>query len=80
VVFRDGALLPAPNITRFNGAEAYLALAPAAYKVFAFDSTEMSDYTTDLAVLTKYASKAASVTVSANANSSVIVDVIHLGE
>lgn len=80
LVLPDGALLPAPNLTGVTGTEVYLGpLAPGAYKVFAFDSIEGLDYANP-EVLSKYASKAASVTVSANGNSSVIVDVIHTGD
>jgi hypothetical protein len=54
-------------------------LAPGIYKVFAFDSLDTLDYRNPEA-LAKYTSRAASVTVSPNGNSSVNVELIHAGE
>jgi hypothetical protein len=85
LVFPDGALLPAPNSVMSSIVNSpsdefrFGPLAPGSYKVFAFDSVEGIDYA-DSEVLAKYAAKAASVTVPANGQSSVIVDVIHTGE
>jgi hypothetical protein len=81
LVFPDGALLPASNFVMNNpsGEVPFGPVAPGAYKVFAFDSLEGIDYA-EPEVLAKYAAKAASVTVAANGQSSVVVDVIHTGE
>ena len=54
-------------------------LPPGAYKIFAFDTPEEIDYA-DPDTLSKYASKAASITVTANEHASVLVDLIHTGE
>lgn len=54
-------------------------LAPGIYKVFAFDSLDTLDYRNPEA-LAKYTSRAASATVSPNGNSSVIVELIRVGE
>ncbi|HSM84806.1 MAG TPA: hypothetical protein VLT16_01585, partial [Candidatus Limnocylindrales bacterium] len=54
-------------------------LAPGEYKVFAFDSIDGLDYTNPEAIA-PYASSAAHVTVSANGNTSVTVDLVHTGD
>jgi hypothetical protein len=53
------------------------AIAPGNYNVFAFDSQDGLDYANP-EFLAKYASKAAPVTVTANGNASVVVEVIHV--
>ena len=53
-------------------------LAPGTYKIFAFDAADGMD-NPDLEMLSKYASRAASVTVSASGSTTVLVDVIHTG-
>jgi Carboxypeptidase regulatory-like domain len=80
LVIPDGALFPSTNLMGNTNTEVYSPpLAPGNYKIFAFDSLDGLDYGNP-EVLSKYSSKAASVTVTANGNSSVIVDVIHNGE
>lgn len=54
-------------------------LAPGAYKVFAFDSVDALDYRNP-ETLAKYASRASSVTVAADGNASVSVDLIRTVE
>jgi hypothetical protein len=63
--------------------EAYFApLAPGDYKVLAVDSLDSLDGRSfdDPEFLAKYASRAASVTVTANGTAAITVDVIHNGE
>jgi hypothetical protein len=79
VVFPDGALMLSPNLKGATGSEMHFGpLAPGNYKVFAFDALDTVD--TSPATLARYSAKAAQVTVSANTQSSVIVDVIHVEE
>jgi hypothetical protein len=80
LVLPDGALFPSPNMMANTSTQVYFpSMAPGNYKVFAFDSLDGLDYGNPEA-LAKYASKAAAVTVTANGNASVIVNVIHNGE
>jgi hypothetical protein len=76
----EGALLLSPMHKMTITTEMYFApLAPGSYKVFAFDSIDGIDYFRPEA-LAKYAAQAARVTIAANHESSVIVDVIHTGD
>jgi hypothetical protein len=80
LVLAEGALFPSPNLVGNSSTEVYFPpMAPGNYKVFAFDSLAGLEYGNPDA-LAKYASKAAAVTVTANGNASVIVNVIHNGE
>lgn len=80
LVLPDGALFSPPTLMGNTSTEVYFPpMAPGNYKVFAFDSLDGLDYGNPEA-LAKYASKAAAVTVTANGNASVIVNVIHNGE
>ncbi|HEY6307422.1 MAG TPA: carboxypeptidase-like regulatory domain-containing protein [Candidatus Angelobacter sp.] len=80
LVLPDGAFFPSPNLIGNTSTEVdFPPMAPGNYKVFAFDSLDGLDYG-DPEALAKYASKAAAVTVTANGNASVIVNVIHNGE
>ncbi|HKF20981.1 MAG TPA: carboxypeptidase-like regulatory domain-containing protein [Candidatus Angelobacter sp.] len=82
VLYADGAPLLPPTRwgTASVGSYSYLGgLAPGSYKVFAFDSLDGIDFARPDS-LAKYASHAASVTLSPNHESSVIVDVIHTGD
>jgi Carboxypeptidase regulatory-like domain len=80
LVFPEGALLPSPNLMGNGSTEVYFPpMAPGNYKVFAFDSIAGLDYGNP-ETLAKFAAKAAAVTVTANGNASVIVNVIHNGE
>jgi hypothetical protein len=80
LVLPEGALSIVPNVLGNTGTEVYFPpMAPGNYKVFAFDSLAGLDYGNPEA-LAKYASKAAAVTITANGNASVIVNVIHNGE
>ena len=81
LVFPDPLTTTEPQIrTNSQGGEIYAGpLAPGAYKVFAFDAADAFDYSS-LEELAKYATQAASITVAASENASVVVDVIHLGE
>ena len=62
-----------------SGEAAGFQVAPGTYKIFAFDPADGVDYS-NFDTLTKYLSQAASVTVGAEENASVVVDVIHIGE
>ncbi len=55
------------------------ALAPGDYKVFAFDSLGEIEYSNPES-LDRYASKAATVSLSANGKANVVVDLIRAGE
>jgi hypothetical protein len=80
LVLPEGVLFPSPNLMGNSSTEVYFPpMAPRNYKVFAFDSLAGLEYGNP-EVLAKYASKAAAVTVTANGNASVIVNVIHNGE
>ena len=69
-----------PNIASTMGTGlSFSQFTPGNYKVFAFDSLEGIDYY-DTQTLAEYASQAARVTVAANGNASVVVDVIHVGD
>jgi hypothetical protein len=77
VALRDGVLLSNPVTGGTNIGWTSMTLAPGTYRVFAFDSR------IDLAdpeVLAKYDSQAATVTLAANENGSVLVNVIHTGD
>jgi hypothetical protein len=78
VAFRDGTLLPvfwAPS--GHPGKEISLPpLAPGTYRLFAFDYLDGLEYK-NLEALAKYASKATTVTLSANENLSLTVNLIH---
>jgi hypothetical protein len=81
----EDALALSPNTTRtiINGVggsdlEVYATLAPGNYKVLAFDSLD-GLVLDDPEVLAKYTSKAANVTVTANGNASVMVELIRNG-
>lgn len=80
VAIRDGVLsaISSPIINTGNGIRS-MTVAPGTYKVFAFDFYENIDFA-DPEALARYTSQAASVTVSANENGSVVVNVIHIGE
>jgi hypothetical protein len=81
VVLPEAAEFPDPR-TLTNTANAELQfgpLAPGSYRVFAFDSAEAVDYSSP-EVLEKYASRAASVTLTASGTASVTVDLIHTGD
>jgi hypothetical protein len=74
------ALSASTTRTIINGlgggdAEVYATLAPGNYKILAFDSLD-GLVLEDPEVLAKYTSKAANVTVTANGNASVMVEVI----
>ena len=62
-----------------NGNATFYSIAPGTYTVLAFDSVDAMDYANP-DVLAKYGSKAVTVTVASNGNSSVVVDVIHVGD
>jgi carboxypeptidase family protein len=80
LVFPSGALLATPNQTAVSTSNvSFGTMAPGTYSVFAFDPVDGLDYYNP-EVLAKYASKAATVTITANGNASVVVDVIHVGE
>jgi hypothetical protein len=53
-------------------------LAPGTYKVFAFDSNEELEISAD--TVSKYAAQATTVTVGANENARVVLELIHFGE
>jgi hypothetical protein len=80
VVFLNGALSPPSSAAAIAGEDYYFPpLAPGEYKVLAFNSTDGVDLS-NADVLAQYASKAAPVTITANGNASVSVDVIHVGD
>ena len=80
LVFPD-PLTPEPQARTILGAHGEFdpgPLAPGVYKIFAFDAADGMD-SPDLEMLSRYASRAASVTVSASGSATVLVDVIHTG-
>jgi hypothetical protein len=79
LLFIDGALFPTLHMGSTQSDVFFPPVPPGNYKVLAFDSLNGLDYGNP-EVLGQYASKAASVTVSANGVASVAVDVIHVGE
>lgn len=91
LAFPSGALPSNPQLAMVrnagfsftnSGAAAYVnfsPLAPGTYMVLAFDSVDGIDYANP-EFLPKYASKAATVTVSPNGNASVAVEVIRVEE
>jgi hypothetical protein len=58
----------------------FMNLAPGEYKVFAFDSSIWRLEYMNPEVLLRYASRAASVTVSTNGKAHITVDLIQAGE
>jgi hypothetical protein len=80
LVYPEGALFLSPTHRMTVTSETYFGpLAPGSYKVFAFDSIEGIDYVRPEA-MAKYAAQATRVTITANRESSVAVDVIHTGD
>jgi hypothetical protein len=81
LVFPDPMMIAEAEMTAYStaGITSAVRLAPGAYKIFAFDAGQDLDYS-DIDILTKYLSQAASVTVGAEENANVAVDVIHVGE
>src|SRR5262249_31764569 len=77
----DGQLLTEPhNISHWRGSSLQLgSVAPGIYKVFVFDSFNGIDYGNP-EVLAKYASQATTIRVGANDETSLAVDVIHVGD
>lgn len=81
LVFADSAAFTESFLlSSSRGSGVYFnTLAPGAYKVFAFDDAQDFD-PSNLEELEKYAAQAASVTVGANENASIMVDLIHVSE
>jgi len=80
VLCPEGALLLSPFQRSTTATEAFFGpLAPGSYKVFAFDSMEGVDYDRP-DTLAKYAAQAAHITLAANQESSIMVDVIRTGD
>ena len=80
VLYAEGALLPsAMNRVMSRSQTSFSQLAPGSYKVFAFDSMEGIDYDRP-DTLAKYAAQAAHITLAANQQSSIMVDVIRTGD
>jgi Carboxypeptidase regulatory-like domain len=80
LLWPEGALLPLPANGMVGLTETYFATVPPGnYKVFAFDSMDGIDYSRSDA-LVKYAAQAANISLAANAESSVVVNVIYAGE
>lgn len=81
VAVPEGAFLPEPRVigggpgTEFS----YGALAPGAYKVYAFDSRDDVEWS-NLESLEKFASSAGTVSVAANDKATIVVDLIHTGD
>jgi hypothetical protein len=81
VLFPEAAEFPEPRTlsTTANAELQFGPLPPGSYRVFAFDPAEAVDYSSP-EVLEKYASQAASVTLTASGTAKVTVDLIHTGE
>jgi len=81
VLFPEAAEFPEPRTlsTTANPDLQFGPLPPGSYRVFAFDSTQAADYSNP-EVLEKYASQAASVTLTASGTASITVDLIHGGD
>lgn len=80
VLFRDPINTEPQMRTVMYGNEVQVApLPPGAYRIFAFDTTDDVDYA-DPDTLSKYSSKAASITLSPNGRANALVDLIHIGE
>jgi hypothetical protein len=80
LLYPEGALLLSPTHRMTSVKETYFApLAPGTYRVFAFDSIDGLDYPRSEAVA-KYAAQATYISLAANGNSSVVVNVIHTGD
>ena len=79
VVFPD-PMTSEPQVTArgFGNQIGLGPLPPGTYKVFAFDSNE--EFETSAETMAKYAAQAASVTVGANENASVVLELIHIGD
>jgi hypothetical protein len=79
LVLADGALMVSPNLKSTTSSEVHFGMVPpGSYKVFAFDVDDYVD--PDPAVLAKYSARSVQVTVSANSESNITVDVIHAEE
>lgn len=79
VVFPDPMTTEPQTTARGFGNQIGLGpIPPGTYKVFAFDSNEEFEISAEK--MTKYAAQAASVTVGANENASVVLELIHIGE
>ncbi len=80
IVPQSASTQPARLMQVFGAAEFQsAALAPGDYKVFAFDSIDQIEYSNPES-LGRYASQAATVSLSANGKTNVTVDVIRTGE
>lgn len=80
IVPQAAPMQPARLMQVFGAAEFQsAALAPGDYKVFAFDSLDQIEYLNPES-LDRYASQAATVSLSANGKANVTVDVIRTGE
>lgn len=79
LLFPEGGALEPRILGRTDSEFQANGLAPGTYKLLAFADLQGLDYA-EPEVLARYLDRAASVTVSANNNVSVIVDVIHIGE
>jgi len=79
VLYPEGALLLSPYQRHITQKEtSFRPLAPGNYKVFALDVFDGVDYAPE--ALAKYAAQAVHVTVAANHESTVTVDVIRTGD
>jgi hypothetical protein len=83
LLYAEGALLPSAKnrvMSRSQTSQtSFSQLAPGSYKVFAFDSMDGIDYDRP-DTLAKYAAQAAHITLAANQEGSIMVDVIHTGD
>jgi hypothetical protein len=79
LLFSEGGALEPRILGRTDSEFQANGLAPGTYKLLAFADLQGLDYA-EPEVLAHYLDRAASVTVSANNNVSVIVEVIHIGE
>ncbi len=80
IVPQSAPMQPARQMQVFGAAEFQSAgLAPGDYKVFAFDSLDQIEYSNPES-LGRYASQAATVSLSANGKVNITVDVIRTGE
>lgn len=80
LLFPEGALLLSPTHRMSGVTETYFGpLAPGAYRVFAFDSMDGLDYPRAEAVA-KYAAQATYISLAANGDTSITVNVIHTGD